>query len=153
MPIEINSLFEGAYRSVYSSTGLDNVFSNILYTSALLTVIVLVIILFVYPHKHASTRLIFKVLLYIFAANVVVLALHSNFVKESYKNKYLNKNMSNFIDDIHAYGGNNIYADDKIRIQPELQPHVAMVDRTPEAPPKVMESASDILDDIEKRIG
>ncbi len=71
-------------------------------------------------------------------------SIHSNFIRNNYKEKYLNNNVSTMMNNTH---GGVVYVDEKVDVRPRLdKTYEAMPD---EAPPQTL---SDVLDDLERRV-
>lgn len=150
MAIEINSFFGGICNSIYSATGLNYIFSSVLYTSLVLSVIIILMILLLYPAKRGSPAwLILKLFLYILMAITIVFSIHNSFIRNNYKEKYLNNNVSSLMDNIH--GGGLVYGNDKIKVQPNLESYPEDHSNEEDFDEKPL-SLSEMIDDLEKKI-
>ncbi len=76
-------------------------------------------------------------------------SIHSSFIRNNYKEKYLNSNVNTLMNNIH--GGEAVYNNEKIKVQPNLE--------IKEEPEEVYEpvkeepnSLSAMIDDLEKRM-
>ncbi len=152
MAIEIGSFFGGICNSFYFATGLNNIFISITYTSILLSGIIILIIMLIYPcKKNTPLWRLLKVFLYISTASVIILSIHSSFMKNKYKETYLNSNVDKFMDNIH---GGAFYTDDKIKVKPHFESSSRFEDDTESQiknEPR-NHSLSEIIDDIESKI-
>ncbi len=153
MPIEMGTFLGGMTNSVYSVTGLNKIFSSVAYTSIILSIIVLLIIMFIYPcKKDTPSWLLLKVLLYVFIINIAILSLHNSIVKNDYKEKYLNTNIDNFMNNVNNRD-NGIYEEENIKVSPTFAQEQNIVSGGSPSPTKrEFTSTQDILDDLEKRI-
>ncbi len=145
MPIEISSFLGGISNSIYSITGLNHIFSSVLYTALGLSIVIIIIIMLIYPcKKDTPLWLLFKTFLYIMIVIMMSFSIHSNFIRNNYKEKYLNNNVSTMMNNTH---GGVVYVDEKVDVRPRLdKTYEAMPD---EAPPQTL---SDVLDDLERRV-
>lgn len=153
MAIEFNTFFGGIKNSVYATAGLNNVFCSIVYTALLLSIIILIILVCIYPCKKNTPpwRLV-KVFIYVLIASVVVLALHSSFIKNKYQEAFIEKNADNYIDNIHRYGGSaGIYDNEKIKVTPKFDNNYVIEEEFVEEEPK-KNNFEDLLSDLEKRV-
>lgn len=153
MPIEMGTFLGGMTNSVYSVTGLNKIFSSVVYTSIILSIIVLLIIMFIYPcRKDTPSWLLLKVLLYVFIINIAILSLHNSIIKNDYKEKYLNSNIDNFMNNVNNRD-NGIYDEENIKVSPTFAESQNRISGGSPAPIKrEFTSTQDILDDLEKRI-
>lgn len=153
MPIEMSTFLGGMTNSVYSVTGFNKIFSSVAYTSIILSVIILIILMFIYPcKKDTPSWILLKVLLYVFIINIAILSLHNSIIKNDYKEKYLNTNIDTFMTNINNRD-NAIYEQDNVKVMPNFVERTEYVSGGSPSPVKrEFSSTKDILDDIEKRI-
>ncbi len=114
----MGSFLSNICYSVYSTTGLHSVFSSILYTSIILSIIVLLILMFIYPCKKGTPSwILIKIFLYVLSINTIVFAIHNSIIKNNYKEKYLNNNVDTLMQNV--YGGNKspIYETEKLPVE------------------------------------
>jgi hypothetical protein len=156
MAIEINSFFGGICNSIYSATGLNHIFSSVLYTSIMLSITIILVIMLLYPGKKGTpVWVIFKLFLYIMMIITVVFSIHNSFIKNNYKEKYLNSNVSDLMDNIH---GGRMYNDEKISVQPHLDSYkiggeIDELDEINENSPDGKRlSLSEMIDDLERKV-
>lgn len=77
MPININSCIDDCSRSVFGNDLLHQVFNSKVLTTLLITIIVVLLIMFIYPAKSGtSTLLLCKLALYIFLATFTIILFH-----------------------------------------------------------------------------
>jgi hypothetical protein len=68
MTIEFNSFFGNISNSIYLVTGLNHIFSSVLYTSLVLSIMIIIMVMLIYPGEEKSPSwLIIKLFLYVFA--------------------------------------------------------------------------------------
>jgi Ca2+/Na+ antiporter len=117
MPIEIGSVLGGICNKTYSITGLNVIFSSIINTAIVLTLITLILIMVIYPcKKNTPMWLLFKLFLYILISIVFVLYLHNSTIKNNYEKKYRNNNLEKFIGGMES---NSItHSNDIIEVSP-----------------------------------
>ena len=150
MAIEINSFFGGICNSIYSATGFNRILSSVVYTSLTMSIMIIIAIMLIYPaKKNSPSWLLLKLFLYIFIGITFMFSIHSSFIRNNYKEKYLNSNVNTLMNNIH--GGEAVYNNEKIKVQPNLE--------IKEEPEEVYEpvkeepnSLSAMIDDLEKRM-
>lgn len=149
MSIEINSLFGNITNSIYSTTGLNNLFVSIIWTSVILSIIIIIILMFMYPAKKGTPAwILFKIFLYIVAINTIILSVHNSIISNNYKEKYLDKSSDQFISNINKSGGYKLN-NDHIKVNPSFDQKEYTYEIKNE---KDLTSVNDILNDIEQRI-
>ncbi len=115
MPIEISNFFSDINTSMFNIIGLNRIFTSVIYTSLLISVIVMIIVLFLYPYKKSTPSYLFiKSFLYITMAVTIILALHSSFIRTYYRAKSQDTELNSFVDRV---GGNN-HSEDSVPIVP-----------------------------------
>lgn len=116
MSIDIGSFSKDISNKIYSITGLNFIFSNICVTSILLSSVILLIIMILFPfRKGTGAFLLGKLLLYIYISVLLTLIIYRSTIKNIYEKKYTDKNVKQFIDTI---GGNVVYEKDSMRVKP-----------------------------------
>lgn len=153
MAVEFNSFLGGLTNSIYSVVGLNHIFSSVLYTSIVLSVLVVLLIIMLYPCKKGTPMwILFKLFLYVLMLIVVVFSIHNSFIKNDYKEKYLKSNVNNLINNIH---GGHVYGEEMVKVSPQLNQsydeHESAVYNEPNQSSALMTS-SDMLDDLERKI-
>jgi hypothetical protein len=134
MTIEINTLLNNVVNKVYGAPKSNAVLSSVLYTTLLMSVSVLLIILLIYPTKpNSPVWLLVKTFLYVFMSNAIILILHRNMLKHTYEEKY---------DKGSDVLGGRMFESDKIKVSPKVE----YVDAEEEI------GQSSVSDDLEKAI-
>lgn len=150
MPIEINSLFSGIYNSFYSTVGLNRIFSSTFNTALLLSITIILIIVILYPcQKNTPFYLLFKLFLYIAGVTLITFAMHSNFIKNDYKEKYLKSSHEDLITNLH--GGAEQYSEEKIDIKPDVDVQQMNTTQIP-AESNINEPLSSIIDRLDRSV-
>ena len=99
MPFECSKLFDDAYEFSFSSIGLNKIFKSNLYTSILLTTLIVFIIVLLFPSKKDTPIcILFKIGLYIFITSYITIFLYGCVIKNA-NNKKIET------DEIMQYGG------------------------------------------------
>jgi hypothetical protein len=99
MPFECSKLFDDAYEFSFSSIGLKKIFNSNLYTSLLLTTLIVFIIVLLFPSKKDTPiYILFKVGLYIFITSYITIFLYGCMIKNTNTKKIENN-------EIIQYGG------------------------------------------------
>lgn len=99
MPLEFSKLCGDAYTYSFASTGLNKIFKSNLYTSLLLTVLIIFIIILLFPSKKDTPfYILFKIGFYIFITSYVIMFFHGCVIKNINSKKKENE-------EIMQYGG------------------------------------------------
>lgn len=119
MTIEIGYFFNDVCDSAYSSH-LNFLFSNILYTSILVSVIILITICFTYPcRKGTPLYVTFKLVFYVFILVLGVLAIHQGIMEKKFEEKYSNEINKNLLEVVKGGSINSLFGSGKkIKIDP-----------------------------------
>lgn len=130
MAIEFNVLTGGISNYLYEIPMLNSAFSNVLYTSIILSILLMIILLFIYPcsnsrgsrgsKSESKTNVFIKLFLYLVLVNTGILTIHHSMVSTKYKEKLANSTNEAFINNITQRGGNVVYSDENIRVVPDL---------------------------------
>lgn len=123
MVIEIGDLLNKAARSTCSINMLNPICSSVVYTSIVLSVLVILIMIIINPSKSEGSAAmgILKMFLYVFIFTLIILFLHSSTIKSNYKKKYLNNNVDNFITKMHNSRDDPIYNKSKVSVVPDTK--------------------------------
>ncbi len=155
MTIEFNSFFGSVSNSIYSTTGLNHIFSSVLYTSLSMTIIIIIMVLLIYPARENSPSwIVVKLFLYVFGGVLAIFSVHGSFIKNDYKEKCENNRVNNLMNSIH--GGKFVYNGDSIPVQPNLE-HVEEHEEREEHEEERFKtskpiSLSAMIDDLEKKV-
>ena len=119
MTIEIGYFFNDVCDSAYSSH-LNFLFSNILYTSILVSVIILITICFTYPcRKGTPLYVTFKLVFYVFILVLGILAIHQGIMEKKFEEKYSNEINKNLLEVVKGGSINSLFGSGKkIKIDP-----------------------------------
>jgi len=75
-------------------------------------------VVFIYPCKKRTPMwIVFKLFLYILLASTIVFSIHSNFIRNNYKEKYNTSNINNIIQNPH---NGTVYGGESVTIKPNL---------------------------------
>jgi len=112
MPLECSKLFDDAYEFSFSSIGLNKIFKSNLYTSILLTAIIIFIIVLLFPSKqNTPICILFKVGFYIFIVSYITLFLYGCVIKNTNSKKKENEEIMQYggvEQDVINFGGKKI---------------------------------------------
>lgn len=121
MTIEINSFFGSIYNSFYSVTGLNKIFSSVVYTSILISGLIVLLLMFLYPcKKNTPLWILFKIFIYILTIMVFTLSIHNSLVRNRYKSQYQDTSINNMMDTIHGGRNDIVYNNEKMQVNPKL---------------------------------
>ena len=117
MPFELAESFKNTCSMTFTSRGINSIFCSKIYTSAILTVMILVLIMVLYPGKSGTSILIIgKLGLYIFLVSMAVIFIHDGVVHSSYTNKKTDDDNKSFMNDLNEK--NPIYKPDDLQVRP-----------------------------------
>lgn len=95
MTIEFNKLLNSPIHNSWGS--IENIFENVIYTGAIFTIIIMIIIACFYPCKNGTPLYItLKTMFYIFVSSLVILFLQKSVIEEKFEQKHkheLNKSI------------------------------------------------------------
>jgi len=116
MPIELCKVFKDTFEMTFASNGLNKIFYSKIYTTAFLTVVVLMIMILIYPCKKGTPMWILgKVGLYVFIASLVVIFIHDGVVQFKTKQTLGGNDSDNFIGGI---GNDNVMYESGMKPSP-----------------------------------
>jgi hypothetical protein len=121
MPIDISNTIKESTNWTFSKMGLDTVFSNDLYASLLMTILIIIILFILDFNKKNKTWNICKTGLYIYIASFGMLFFHRNKLRYEYSNISSENETSNFINKLRDKNNPNIvYNNDQINVEPVI---------------------------------
>lgn len=107
MPFELANIIKNTFGCNFASKGVNSLFCSKFYTTALLTIMIIILIMLIYPcKKNTSAFILFKLGFYIFIVSIGILFIHDSVVYHIYKKESNNMESENFINSIHA--GENV---------------------------------------------
>jgi hypothetical protein len=116
MPIELSNTINDTCGWSFSSKGMKNIFCNKFYTSAVLTLIVLVLIMIIYPCKRGTpVWVLFKLGFYILMFSFGIFVIHDSLMKNYHMDEKIGGESSDFIESL---GGENNVMYEKIDVRP-----------------------------------
>jgi hypothetical protein len=115
MPCDLGSTLKGACNWTFGSATLNGIFISPLWVSVLLTIIIMILILVIYPVKTETPfYLIFKTAFYIFITNLAIQVIHNGVIKYSYENKYEDQKTKDLINKV--VGPSRVPSDSTVQI-------------------------------------
>jgi glucan phosphoethanolaminetransferase (alkaline phosphatase superfamily) len=122
MPFELSNTFNNTFGMSLSSPGMNRLLCSKFYTSIILTFIIIILIMIIYPCKKGTPIFVtFKLGFYIMICTLSVIFLHDTILRSSFDHNLNNKENNAFVEAIGS--SNNIaYYSDKINIDPKLAP-------------------------------
>lgn len=111
MPIELSNIINSTFGFSFKSRGVNNIFTNKIYTSAILTILIVFLIMIIYPcKKNTPGYILGKLIFYIFIATLGIIFIHDCIMYNNYESKKEQQGSDEFIDNI---GGNIAYEEGK----------------------------------------
>lgn len=121
MTIEIGYFFNDVCGAT-SNSWAGIVFSNILYTSILVSILILIIICFTYPIKKGTPMYItFKLMFYVFVVVLGVLAIYERITEARLENKYSSKMNNEIMQAIRGGSINEVIGSNHVKISPKYK--------------------------------
>lgn len=121
MLIEFSSVINSINNSIYSVPIFNKILSNVIYTAIVLSIILVIVLIFIYPCKeNTSGWILMRLFIYVGIINTIILAAFQNTVSTKCKEKYMDKNSSDFITIINSKTG-GAYSKDIKKVVPNLQ--------------------------------
>jgi hypothetical protein len=120
MPLEISSLLKDSYGWSFSSRGLNSLFCNKFYTALILTIIILILIMNIYPCKIGTSACVtFKLGIYILITSLTILFIHDSVVCDIHEKSVTGGETDTFI---NALGSdtNPAFSKDVTVVNPKL---------------------------------
>lgn len=124
MAIEFDYFFKSIYGSVYTSP-IGKLLENVLYFSIILSVLILLIVIFIYPvGKKAQSGAVsssFKLVFYIFITVMLMTSLHHGVVEYKFEEKYSNQMNKEILNAVKGGSLNTLLGSgEKINIKPKI---------------------------------
>jgi hypothetical protein len=154
MPIEFNSILGNINNSIYSIPLLNTIFSNVFYTSIILSILLLVVLILVFPSDELSPWVLTKMFFYLTVINTLILSTYNSVISNKYKSKLMDDNNDKFINTVTGAGTRVIYAEDAIKVTPNFDhSHESYEESQPSLPMESSDlSPTNMLDMLEKQI-
>lgn len=113
MPFELSNVVKNTFQLSLNSQGLNVLFCNKFYTTAILTFVIIVLIMMIYPcKKGTSLTVIGKLTLYIFLSVLMIIFVHDGVLYKDSVEKLGDDKTSDFINNITkedvVYGGDSV---------------------------------------------
>jgi uncharacterized membrane protein len=127
MPFELGDSLKNTFNWTFQSRGMNNLFASKFYTTAILTVMVIILIMIIYPaKKNTPPWMLFKLGFYIFIISLGVIVMHDGVVLSAIKEKMGGDESTDFIDGLH--GGNVAFGGNSITVSPNTVDEQSYVD-------------------------
>lgn len=122
MTIEIGYFFKDVCGAT-SNSWAGKLFTNVLYTALLISVIVLLIICFAYPAKRNTPIYVtFRLIFYVYVAVLAVLAVQHRIVEINLEDKYESRINKDVVGAIRGGGGAELFGDgSRVNIKPKYK--------------------------------
>ncbi len=88
MPIDLLSTIKKTSQFAFSSPLLNNLLGSSLFTALVITTIIILLIMFIYPaKKDTPLTVVFKLFIYSFCASLLIVFLHDGVIKHMFEEK------------------------------------------------------------------
>ena len=122
MLIEFSSMINDINNSIYSVPLFNKILSNVLYTAIVLSIIILIVLIVIYPCKgDTSGWILTRLFIYISIINTFLLSVFRNTTISKCKEKYSDSMSNDFITNINSKTGGYIYHKDNMKVVPNLK--------------------------------
>ena len=92
MPIDLYDGIKDTSQWVFGSTLLNNILGNSVALAIIISLLMILLIMFMYPSKKGTSfTIIIKLFVYMFIRSLLVIFLHDGIMKYTLKDEYLNK--------------------------------------------------------------
>jgi hypothetical protein len=121
MPFELGDSLKSTCNWTFQSKGMNSLFFSKFYTTAIITVMVIVLIMIIYPcKKNTPSWLLFKLGFYVFIMTLGIIVMHDGVVLTKLKEKIGGRENEDFINDMHD-NKDIAFGDDLIAVSPIIQ--------------------------------
>jgi hypothetical protein len=119
MPLRLNDLLQKC-KTPFLSTGATKLFHSVWYTAAMLTVLIIILIMVIYPGKAGTPVWILgKLGIYVFLISAGIIFLHGCIISNAQAEKLGGDADDRFIEKISG-GGNIAFSGDNMKISPSI---------------------------------
>jgi hypothetical protein len=153
MAIQFSEIFNNLNNSVYSVPIFNTILGSIFYTSIILSILVIIMVVFISPDNTIAPTSFTKMFIYLFIINTLVFSAHYSMQADKYKEKSNEHASTEFITNINRSGG----AHGSIKVVPNFKTRESFPDEEPEHEPahepehKEL-TVSDMLNKIEQSL-
>jgi len=120
MPFELSDTIKNTCQLSLHSQGLNLIFCNKFYTTAILTFVIIILIMIIYPCKEGTKSLVLcKLCLYIFLASLAIICVHDGVLYKDNIEKIGGDKSDEFINRISG-GEDIVYGGDSIPVTPDV---------------------------------
>lgn len=118
MPFALSDFLKSTCGWSFSSRGMNTLFCNKFYTSGLLTIIIVVLIMLIYPCKQGTPLWItFKLGFYIMVFTLGIMFIHDGVMYYDYQKVQAADNSNSFVNGISS-GNDVVYGGDTVPVTP-----------------------------------
>ena len=101
MPCSLNQTLKGVCNWASASEFMNSILSNTVWISVVITIIMIIIIMLVYPAKsNTPFWIIFKTTFYIFTTILAVMLVRDGVMKSAWENKFENNETKEILDNV-----------------------------------------------------
>lgn len=120
--IEFSSVIKWINNSIYAVPFFNTILSNVIYTAIVLSILLIIILVAIYPCKNGTTGWIFvKLFLYLTIINAAILSAYQSVISNKYKDKYSETASNDFMNTINNKSGGTIYAEMHKKVMPDFK--------------------------------
>lgn len=120
MPFELANSLKNTCSWSFSSRGMNNLFCNKFYTSAILTIMIIILIMLIYPCKKGTPFWItFKLGFYILFFTLGIVFIHDSVMQNSFEKEIRGGETEAFINALGG-DGNVAFAGDVVKVDPKV---------------------------------
>lgn len=119
MPFNLSNSLKTTYGWSFASKGMNGLFVSKFYTTAILTVMIIILVMIIYPgQKNTPVWILVKLGFYVFLVSLGMIFMHDCVVFHEYEKKVGGDESDEFIGGLNG-GGNIAFSgsDDKVKIE------------------------------------
>jgi hypothetical protein len=124
MPIDITNTLTNGGNWTFMSKGLSRLFGSRIYTTAILTLMIIILIMIMYPCKlNTPTWILLKLGFYIFLVSISVIFMHDCVILNAEGIKKGGDDEDEVINSITRGGDDVAFSSEKVEVKPDDVPH------------------------------
>jgi hypothetical protein len=135
MPIDLYSSVNKVSHFAFGSTLLNSLFSNTVVTALIITFIMVLAVMILYPARSGTPIMeVVKMFIYMFIFNLIVIFVHDGVIKYVIKEQYQDKDSNELMQGTNISGRNPVYGQNYVSVDPSAYNNLQYTPPQP-APP------------------
>lgn len=151
MSIHFSEFLTDINSSIYSIPIFNTILSSVVYSAIILSILVIIMLLFVYPTGEIPAWVLTKMFIYLVLVNTVVFSAHYSLMNNKLNEKLTANSNSEFMSNINKKNGG--YDKDNIKVVPCFKQRENIPDDEEEVQKITSElTVNDVLSSVEKTL-